>query len=410
MWKKPWSFKEGIAIGVGLLITGLLLQFTVGAINWSLFAMPVNVIVLAIFIAAIVAIHCMRRRVHAFMWMGTYPAAIVSLIFTAVATLVMGFTRQQTQGGIWGISQMLSFWPFVLTYTWMTLLLGVTVMRAFSTITWRRVPFFLNHLGLFIVLTAATLGNADMQRLTMNVAEGSVEWRAMDGNGELKEMDLAIELNDFSIDEYPPKLLVVHNETGEALPAGAPQHILLEEGTTEGTLYNGQWHIAIDSVMPYCAMVPDSTGVRYEAYYSLGATTAAHVKAQKEGADNVIEGWVSCGSFVIPFNSLKLDDECSLVMPELEPRRYASAVTVYSKAGEAVSDTITVNHPLKIEGWNIYQLSYDDSKGRWSDVSVFELVRDPWLPVVYLGIIMMALGAVCMFVDYRKKFNGGEKK
>ena len=45
MWSKPWSYKEGLVIGAGLLVIGLLLQMTVGAINWNLFAYPVNVIV-----------------------------------------------------------------------------------------------------------------------------------------------------------------------------------------------------------------------------------------------------------------------------------------------------------------------------------------------------------------------------
>ena len=89
-------------------------------------------------------------------------------------------------------------------------------------------------------------------------------------------------------------------------------------------------------------------------------------------------------------------------MPEREPQRFVSAVTVYTQSGEVVEDTIEVIRTLKIFGWNIYQLSYDETKGRWSDVSVFELVRDPWLPAVYAGIIMMVLGAVCLFVNAPK--------
>ena len=48
MWSKPWSYKEGLVIGAGLLVIGLLLQMTVGAIHWDLFACPVNVIVLVV--------------------------------------------------------------------------------------------------------------------------------------------------------------------------------------------------------------------------------------------------------------------------------------------------------------------------------------------------------------------------
>ena len=50
MWSKPWSYKEGLVIGAGLLVIGLLLQMTVGAIHWDLFACPVNVIVLVFYI------------------------------------------------------------------------------------------------------------------------------------------------------------------------------------------------------------------------------------------------------------------------------------------------------------------------------------------------------------------------
>lgn len=33
MWSKPWSYKEGLIIGAGLLVIGALLQITVGGIN-----------------------------------------------------------------------------------------------------------------------------------------------------------------------------------------------------------------------------------------------------------------------------------------------------------------------------------------------------------------------------------------
>ena len=69
-------------------------------------------------------------------------------------------------------------------------------------------------------------------------------------------------------------------------------------------------------------------------------------------------------------------------MPEREPQRFVSEVKIYTQEGTITGGTIEVNRPMEIEGWKIYQLSYDETKGRWSDISVFELVRDPWLPVV----------------------------
>lgn len=93
-------------------------------------------------------------------------------------------------------------------------------------------------------------------------------------------------------------------------------------------------------------------------------------------------------------------------MPEREPKRFASEVVVYTQGGTIKRGIIEVNRPLKVDGWKIYQVSYDEEKGRWSDVSIFELVRDPWLPVVYVGIVMMMLGAIGLFVNAQRKRAG----
>ena len=58
------------------------------------------------------------------------------------------------------------------------------------------------HLGLFITMTTATLGNADMQRLKMITAVGEKEWRALDQQGRVKEMPLTIELKKFIMETY----------------------------------------------------------------------------------------------------------------------------------------------------------------------------------------------------------------
>ena len=36
MWKKPWTMKEGTAIVIGLALVGLLLQLTIGPLDWAL--------------------------------------------------------------------------------------------------------------------------------------------------------------------------------------------------------------------------------------------------------------------------------------------------------------------------------------------------------------------------------------
>lgn len=46
-WTKPYGMKGGFLIGGGLIIAGLMLQLSVGPVNWDAFRWPVNGFVLA---------------------------------------------------------------------------------------------------------------------------------------------------------------------------------------------------------------------------------------------------------------------------------------------------------------------------------------------------------------------------
>lgn len=416
MWTKPWTLKEGFAIGAGLLAIGLMLRLSVGPVDWSLFAFPLNAIIAAFLVAMIALAHAFRNRLYWVRFSATGGAAVPALLYAAALTVLMGLTPQampSPAGGAdgLGISRMLSFWPFVLIYLWMTVIVGLVSLKQLAGLrhTRRQLPSLLSHCGLFVALVAGTLGNADMQRLEMTVTIGKPEWRAVDGDGKVAELPLALSLHDFSIDEYPPKLVIIDNTDGKPLPEGRPESVTVESSASEGTLLD--WHVKVGKRMDYAAQVVerDSGGlsVRYEEWPSVGAASAIFLTAKNVKTGAVKEGWVSCGSFAFPYQGLTLDDRLSIVMPEREPKRYASVVSAYTQSGEKLTDTILVNKPLKVEGWKIYQVSYDMRLGRWSDTSVFELVRDPWLPAVYAGIILMLAGAVLLF--FRNPGKGGKE-
>ena len=393
MWNKPWSFKESALIGGGLLVVGTLLQLTIGAIDWSLLSAPVNVILLVTYLLVLGVLYAMRKHIYFIAWSMTLHAAIPALLCGVAVTLLMGLT---------GWDEMLSAWPFVLIYIWLMSIVGLIafdrILRLFHgpQVASSRLATFtsvLNHTGLFLAMVCGTLGNADMQRLHMTVKVGQPEWRAADADrqGLIQDLPIAIELHSFTIDEYPPQYTIIDNETGQVIQ-------------------DAPWQIVQDTLFEYAAPRPESDS--YVEWRSMGACTASHITALREvsgvtgGSEaSKVEGWVSCGSFMFPYRALHLDERCSAVMPEREPKRYASEVTVYSEGGEKVDAVIEVNHPLEIEGWKIYQLSYDEALGRWSDTSVFELVRDPWLPWVYTGIYMLLAGALLTFFTSKKKIS-----
>lgn len=212
MWTRPWTMKEGFAIGAGLIVVGIMLELSVGPVIWDDFRWPVNGIVLAGFLSIIAIIFLLRKKVYGFQFIGTYQAAIPALAYAVVLTIIMGLTRQELrtgEGNMW-FNNMLSFWPFVLIYVYMSVILGVVILRRLSQIAnrktsnrkWQDIPFLLNHLGLFIAMTTATLGNADIQRLRMITMKGEPEWRAMDQRGMIVEMPIIIELKEFIMEVY----------------------------------------------------------------------------------------------------------------------------------------------------------------------------------------------------------------
>ena len=294
IWTKPWTFAEGFLIGGGLIIAGLMLELSVGPVVWDTFAWPVNAIVLAVFQLLIVAMYLMRHRVFAFRFVGTFHAAIPALAYALVLTVIMGLTRQ-TVNGQW-LNNMLTFWPFVLIYVYMAVILGLVILRQIRTAFAKRSAIngqrptgqwsVILHLGLFIAMTTATLGNADVQRLKMIVAKGEPEWRALDQQEVVKELPLAIELKQFIMEQY-------------------------DDGS---------------------------------------------------------------------------------------PKRFASEIQILTQSGKNVHTTVDVNKPAEVDGWKIYQYGYDTQMGAMSTTSILELVSDPWLPAVYVGIYLMIFGAVVMFV------------
>lgn len=69
----------------------------------------------------------------------------------------------------------------------------------------------------------------------------------------------------------------------------------------------------------------------------------------------------------------------------ISPKQYTSVLDI-----DGETFRVSVNHPLRHKGWMIYQYGYDSYEGNYS---VLKMVRDPWLPVVWLGMALMVLAA-----------------
>ena len=413
IWEKPWNYTEGFIVAGGIALAGLLLQFSLGNIKPTDFGFPVNIIIGALFVVGLLCCHFLLKDNHIVRWLSsvrsTLPALLVMLLFIVILGLTPQFTINEPQEHLpnnifsrMGWYRMTTSWAFVLLCFYTLVILGLTTLkRTRKPQSWRLIGFYLNHIGLFLALLGGLLGSADMQRLTMTVMEGNVEWRAQDALGNVQELPIAIELDTFKIEEYPPKLVVIDNHSGKILPENRPESYMFEAiGKT--TQLSGNT-IEVLEYIPQAAVVRDSAFTSVVPMLMDGAATALKVRVTNPSLKEPVEGWVSNGSYMFPYQVLYIDDSTSVAMPVQEVKKYTSQVTVFTEGGHSKKADIEVNKPLSIEDWIIYQYSYDETMGKYSKTSVFELVRDPWLKVVYTGIFMLLAGAVFLFIVGPKK-------
>ena len=392
IWVSPWGYAEGWLFASGLLVTGLALQFVTGGLDSSVLAWPTNLIIGLIFTGTIAASWIFFRRNNFVRWLARVPAAITSIVLVTFLVLLMGFTLQDdAQNPAWvqtlGLSNMTSSWPFIFGMTYFLASLGMVTMKRLIPLNSKNIGFFLNHAGLYIIVIGGMLGSADLQRYTMHLYEEEIVWLAND-DGHAVEMPMALQLKSFNMEEYNPKVAVIEPNSGRIVQETIPQMFEIETGH-RGTILD--YDVEILEFHKMAGKVED----RYEPVNSFGSAPAAFVKITSPEGDSS-EGWISSGSFMMPHSLLDMDNlyGYSLAMTIPQASHYSSDVVIYTASGDERETRIEVNHPVNVEGWKLYQYSYDDRFGQWSPTSVIEAIRDPWLPFVYTGIFMVLFGSV----------------
>lgn len=394
----PWGFAESIAITCGIVVVGFLLQLTVGSFNFYLLASPVNLWVGAMLVALSAASVWMRNSWF-MKWLVGRKMAVCLILALLVLCLIMGLTPQTslatTPATIFsrlGFCNITHSWAFVLIYFTTLLSLGCLIAVRLCLFQWKDYGFYLNHIGLWLVLFASGLGYADMARYVMYVREGEVEWRVFDSKNNVKELPIGIKLIDFDMEEYPPKLTIIDRQSGVPQPAHNPDYYQIDIKSPVGHL-NG-WTIELEEYIHY-AVRSDSI---YREVNMPGSTPAARIRAVSPVGKEA-NGWVCGGNGAQLYMTLPLDEQQCVVMTMPEAKRYMSDVEVYTPDGTVGRGVLEVNHPLRIGNWTIYQYGYDDAAGRLSSYSSMELVYDAWVTPVYIGFILISLGAIAMILN-----------
>lgn len=394
LWETKWSYKEGFVIALGLFMAGIAIEWANGKNPLPVLNYPQNLIIGLLYISCLVLSYLFFRKSQWVIFMKSIPAAITSLSFFAWNALIMGLVLQDssTEGltSTLSFNQVTSSWFYLFSSLYLLTALGTLIIDKLAHFKLSNLGILISHLGLWLVIFGGSMGSFEVSRLEMKLQEGELTYIATDrSSGKVYEMPFALKLKDFRIEEYPPKIGIVDNVTGKLLHAQG-KNIRILEGESSFQILD--WDIQLIDYLESAG----KAGNRYYFNNEIGSPPAAYLQTISAKGDTVM-GWITCGSFTTQYEGLKLDDIHSLIMLYPEPKNYISEIELFLPQGKLSDFLLEVNQPYSHNEWEIYQLSYDDEFGKWSDSSVVELVKDPWLPIIYTGIFLMLAGALYLF-------------
>ena len=79
--------------------------------------------------------------------------------------------------------------------------------------------------------------------------------------------------------------------------------------------------------------------------------------------------------------------------------QFRSSLTVVENGRQTARKTIWVNEPFRHKGYTFYQSGYDPADPTFSSLQV---AKDPSVPIVYAGFILLPLGLVWSFAQNPK--------
>ncbi|MCC6933214.1 MAG: cytochrome c biogenesis protein ResB [Deltaproteobacteria bacterium] len=389
-WGRPWSYAHGAVINLSLVFLGLIIEVLFAGKLLLRLVYPLNVYVLVGFVAITILLHFSLRQTE---FLSNFCGVKHSLCIVALIgclSLVGGILPQDDHVfphlALFGLTHIFSSWPFLFIVCLLFIQLGLVILRHPRELSKKSIAFYCNHLGLWIVVAAMCFGAGDIQRFRIELEEGKYSWVGLDNNDQAYELPFAIKLDDFSLTEYAPEIVLVKQSENKQKIVGK-NTILANKGAT-GKLDN----FLVDVLEYYPSAV--FFGGKYVEIASPMAVHAALLKITDLSTAIVTEEWVSTSGMGGIAKALELSSELKIGMLRPKPKEFLSKIEIITKDKEKFASLeLRVNQPYRLKDWNIYQTSYDEEKGKWSTISVVEAIKDPWLPLVYLGMILMLIGA-----------------
>lgn len=407
-WENPWGYAESFLIGLSFIFIGFVFQLYGGKnVDVELF-FPNNIYFGIVYTSLIIIFYSFLNKSNLVKWLLGVPAAITSFVLIIFLVMIMGIIPQDINYGgsiinNFGLNRMTTHWSFFfIIFYFLTALAFVTVnkiaqlFKGNAKLNIRNIGFVLSHFGLWFATLTGLLGANDIIHLKLKIDKGTPYNVAITSDGKDLPLDFFVQLNEFTVKEFPSKLAIVDNNSGEVLHNNGKNLFEISDSLSY-TFKNYKIEVVkyIEDSAPF--------GKKYAHVIQMGALPSAQLKITDTKTNTEKLGWICSGNFMYQYQSFKFSDDYSILMTMPEVKHFQSKVSLYSKDITESNIDIEVNKPYDFGGYKIYQLGYDEKKGKWAEYSILELVRDPWLNIVYFGLYLFIAGAVIMLLTGKKK-------
>jgi hypothetical protein len=147
--------------------------------------------------------------------------------------------------------------------------------------------------------------------------------------------------------------------------------------------------------------------------------TTAAIQIEHKGVkrwvalNDVVKLFGETSAFVLSYQNHRIPVGFDLHLLDFHVKRYQgiskamayeSEVEIKQNNDSVLKQTISMNEPLKYNGYTIYQASFqEDPVTHEPTMSVFSINKDPGRPIKYIGSILLSIGIVWLFYQRRKK-------
>ncbi len=355
------------------------------------------------------------KKTKAWRFLSSVKLAIWLLAIIAVLSLVGTFIPQNEapefyiakfgqvgQGALskTGLDNIYASWWFILSLALFSLNLTVCLLNRFP-IRKHSMGTIMTHLSVLVIFIGAFIGMIFGEKGLVKIPEGE-EISYFISKGKKIDLGFSIRLNDFIYTEYidkKEKLLVYPVKEGSAHDAHdfsmaatgeTPlAEVNAEVGSESGIAGTGS-KVKILRYLPDFVMDMSTKSVMSRS--NTPNNPAIEVELKGKGGDTRTF-WVFA-RFPDVHKGPGADYKFIYEWVGRRPKDFISKVAIIKEGKEALKKDIRVNEPLSFGGFRIFQSTYDSENLGWSGL---QIVKDPGVPVVYAGFVLLITGFIIIF-------------